>query len=622
MRRRTTEARRRATIRWICVIDHRRHEGVRNALLLELTIRNFAVIRDTRIEFARGLNALTGETGAGKSIVIDALGAVLGARTSAEFVRGGERGAYVEALFDVSSLPERARLDDILKSIGIELDPSEPLVLSREVAASGRSTARVAGRGVTASTLSQLGELLIDIHGQSDHLSLLRAPAQLEILDRFAETGTLRQRLAAQYHAWSAARERVRRYNEEQRENAQRLDLLRFQSEELGQADLRAGEDEELEAERVVLVNAERLGLNTAQAQAALSGDPQAALDDSAALDRLRSAESLIEDIASLDPSVEPLLERLRDAIVATEDVVATLRNYSDRLEVDPHRLEAVDERLSMLRGFKRKYGPELADVIAYAENVQRQLEATESETRDIETLRSDENEARSALESTARELSARRKSRATALARRVEQAIADLNMGRATFEVRFETSPDPCGIYDDHGNLVAVDASGVDRVTFMLAANAGEELRPLARVASGGETARLMLALKSILSASDETPILVFDEVDVGVGGRSGQVVGEKLWSLTDHHQAIVISHLAQIAAFADHHLVLVKSETDGRTETVARAVDGPERIEELAAMFDGLPPTPESRANAVALLERVHAWKIASAKSTGRAR
>lgn len=591
-------------------------------MLLELTIQNFAVIRDTRIAFAPGLNALTGETGAGKSIVIDALGAVLGARASADVVRSGSRSAYVEALFDVSSLVGRDRLDSILQPLGIKLDPSEPLVLAREITSSGRSTARIAGRAVTAATLSALGELLIDIHGQSDHLSLLRPASQLDILDRFAGTDQLRLQVAAEYRAWQAARERLQRYDDEQRDLAQRLDLLQFQADELGTANVRLGEDAELEAERNVLVNAERLLRSAAQAQSAISGDLDAALPESAALDRLRAAEATVDDIAALDPTVAPLLERLRDAIVAAEDVVAALRDYVDNLDTDPHRLEAIDERLNLLSSLKRKYGPTLSDVIDHAERVQHELERLETGTRGIEAVRHEEAEARTALEASAGELSLRRRASAVSLATQVEHAIAELRMGRASFDVRFERVPDPDGVCDPDGTRVAIDGSGYDRITFMLAANAGEELRPLARVASGGETARLMLALKSILSASDETPILVFDEVDVGVGGRSGQVVGEKLWSLTDHHQAIVISHLAQIAAFADRHLVLLKSETDGRTETVARIVEGPDRIEELAAMFDGLPPTPESRANAIALLERVELWKAKHSSQTTKPR
>jgi DNA repair protein RecN (Recombination protein N) len=567
-------------------------------MLLELTIRNFAVIQDMTIEFPPGLTALTGETGAGKSIVIDALGAVLGARTSAELVRTGASGAYVEAVFDISMLPDPHPVQRLLEEIGAELDPSEPLVLARDVSSGGRSTARVGGRTVTAASLAALGEMLVDIHGQSDHLSLLRPAAQLDLLDRFAATLPLRHEVAEQFSSWQRLRQRVRDYDAEQRAAAQRLDLLRFQSEELGSAGLRPNEDIELAQERSILANAERLLRGAAEAQSALTGDADAALTDTGALDRMRAAIRALEDVALHDPSVEPVLVRLRDALFSAEDVAAELRDYAERVEMDPARLEA--------------------SVMAYAEDIQREIEAIEGGEQDIEALRVAEADARETLAERAAALSSQRRDAALTLAQRVEQAIAELNMGRAHFEVRFERTPDPDGVLIE-GEHVAVDATGIDRVIFYLAANAGEELRPLARVASGGETARLMLALKSILSDADETPILVFDEVDVGVGGRSGQVVGEKLWSLTDRHQAIVISHLPQIAAFADQHVILIKSEIEGRTHTTARAIDGADRIEELAAMLDGQPPTPESRANATALLERVNAWK---ATSRGRKR
>ncbi|HEX5167135.1 MAG TPA: DNA repair protein RecN [Thermomicrobiales bacterium] len=584
-------------------------------MLIELTIRNFAVIQETRIELARGLNALTGETGAGKSIVIDALSAVLGARTSAEFVRSGERGAYVEAVFDISDLPDPAPVQAMLAELGVEVQPDEPLVLSRDVSASGRSTARVGGRTVTAAALAQLGELLVDIHGQSDHLSLLRPASQLDLLDRFAGTLPQRDEVATAYRDWQALRRRVHDFDVEQRTLAQRLDLLRFQSEELGNAGIRPGEDEQLQQERTVLANAERLIRSAAEAESALNGDATGATLDAGALDRVRAATRSLDDAIQLDPTLEPTLTKLNDALFALEDVVVELRDYAERTELDPLRLEQVDERLDLLRRLKRKYGPELSDVIEHAEQIQQELESIEAGEHDIDALRSEEASQRSQLARLAWQLSEQRKAAATTLAKRVEQAIAELNMGRASFEVRFDTTPSPDGVPGpDAGDPVAIDATGYDRIAFYLAANAGEELRPLARVASGGETARLMLALKSILSDADDTPILVFDEVDVGVGGRSGQVVGEKLWSLTDKHQAIVISHLSQIAAFADRHLVLVKDEVDARTVTTARPVEGDERVEELAAMLDGLPPTPESRANAGALLQRVNAWKDAA--------
>ncbi|HYI16532.1 MAG TPA: DNA repair protein RecN [Thermomicrobiales bacterium] len=584
-------------------------------MLIELTIRNFAVIQETRIELAPGLNALTGETGAGKSIVIDALGAVLGARTSAEFVRTGASGAYVEAVFDISDIPNPAPVQAVLADLGIELETGEPLVLSRDVSATGRSTARIGGRTVTAAVLAQLGELLVDIHGQSDHLSLLRPSSQLDLLDRFANTLPLREEVAGQYRRWQELRKRIHDFDVEQRTLAQRLDLLRFQSEELGNAGLRIGEDEELHRERTVLANAERLIRSAAEAESALSGDTTGAVIDAGALDRIRSAARALEDAVQLDSTIEPTLTKLNDALFALEEVIVELRDYAERTELDPLRLEQVDERLDLLRRLKRKYGPELSDIIDHAEQIQSELESLESGEHDIDALRMEEASLRRRLANIATDLSDQRKQAATTLASRVEQAIAELNMGRANFEVRFETTSSPDGVsLPNSDDTVAIDATGYDRIVFFLAANAGEELRPLARVASGGETARLMLALKSILSDADDTPILVFDEVDVGVGGRSGQVVGEKLWSLTDKHQAIVISHLSQIAAFADRHLILVKDEIDDRTVTTARPVDGDERVEELAAMLDGLPPTPESRANAVALLQRVNDWKQAA--------
>lgn len=578
-------------------------------MLVELTIRNFAVIRDTRIELVSGFNALTGETGAGKSIVIDALGAVLGARTSSDFVRTGESSAYVEAVFDIQCVPNRDQIDPILAELGVELEPGDPLILSRDVSASGRSTARVNGRALTASALTRLGELLVDIHGQSDHLSLLRGSAQLEMLDRFAGTTGLRAQVANLYDAWSGIRHRLTRFDEEQRERAQRLDALRFQSEEIFAAQFQPDEEELLRAERARLANVERLALAAAETFAALEGDLADPTAAAGGLDLIRRAEAALDSIAEVDPALQETATRLKDALFTLEDVAAEIRDYAESLRAEPERLAEVDERLELIRTMKRKYGPDLAAVIAHGEEIQAEIEQLEREDRDVDSLRRQERDAREALEEAAAELSRLRQTAAIDLARRTEQAIHELNMGRANVEVRFHHQPDPEGIrFEDQ--MVAVDRTGVDRVTFYLAANAGEELRPLARVASGGETARFMLALKSILSDADETPTLVFDEIDVGVGGRSGQVVGEKLWGLSETHQVIVISHLPQIAAFADRHTVMVKQDDGERTETVAKVVTGDVRTDELAMMFDGRPVSPESRANAIALLERVAAW------------
>lgn len=583
-------------------------------MLLEMTIRNFAVIRDTRIQFAPGLNALTGETGAGKSIVIDALGAVLGARTSAEFVRTGTAGAYVEAVFDLDRIPDTVSLYEKLVELGIEHDPSEVLVLARDINASGRSTARISNRTVTASALAAVGELLVDIHGQSDHLSLLRPAAQLDMLDRFAGTYPMRKQVSDAFQYWQGLTRRIHDFDDEQRLTAQRLDLLRFQSEELGNADIQPGEDERLQAERFVLTNADRLLRAATEADAALMGDANVAIAEAGAIDRIRSAIRAVEEVARLDATVEPLQTRLMDALYTLEDISSELREYAERTELDPARLELIDDRLDQLRNLKRKFGPELVDVIEHAERIQQEIELLEGAEHDIEALRDAETRQRAMLAVLGGDLSNRRRSAAGDLAQRVEQAIGELNMGHADFEVRFDVVSDAYGIAGPNEQRVAIDATGIDRVAFYLAANTGEELRPLARVASGGETARIMLALKSILSEADETPVLVFDEIDVGVGGRSGQVVGEKLWSLTDHHQAIVISHLPQIAAFADRHLTLVKGEENSRAVTTAHEITGAARVEELAMMLDGMPVSPATLASATALLGRVNEWKTSA--------
>ena len=581
-------------------------------MLVELAIHNLAVIRETRMAFGPGLNALTGETGAGKSMVIDALSAVLGARTSAEIVRTGANGAWVEAVFDISRAAARERILAALAEAGIEQDPDEPLILSRDINVAGRSTARIANRTVTAGVLARIGELLVDIHGQSDHLSLLRPSVQLDLIDHFAGTEAMREELASALDEWNRLRTRIHDFDEEQRRAAQRIDLLRFQSEELAAANVQLGEDEALQQERARLANAERLLHAAADAQTALAGDPTAP-DSAGAIDLLRAAGRLIGDIAAVDSSFEPVLTRTNDAVFALEDVAAEVRDYAEKVELDPRRLETVEERLDLLRRLKRKYGPTLAEVLAYADEGGTELAQLESAEHDIDALRAEEEERRLRLGEAAAELSAARRAAAQQLAREVERSIHELNMGHAVFEVRFDTQLDDEGVSLLGSERVAIDHTGIDRVVFYLATNRGEELRPLARIASGGETARLMLALKSILSTADETPVLVFDEVDVGVGGRSGQVVGEKLWDLTARHQAIVISHLPQIAAFADHHVTLIKEEEGDRTVTTAREVAGDARVDEVAAMLDGLPITPQSRASAVALLERAASWKVA---------
>jgi DNA repair protein RecN (Recombination protein N) len=590
-------------------------------MLVELSITDFAIIDELRIPVEPGLNALTGETGAGKSIIIDALSAVLGERVGPDVVRTGARQARVEATFDIGALLDRDDFKSILDDHGVEPDEGT-LILSREVGANGRSSARINGRAVTVGSLSRLGSLLVDIHGQSDHLSLLHVSNHLGVLDRFAGLETDRTVFGERGQELRLLQARINEIDGSSRELAHRIDLLTFQNREIEDAKLTPGEEEELENERLVLANAERLATEADRAYAHLSGVDDVPIDDGApvpALNSLRQACQELASIASVDESMASLSTRAQEQLFLLEDVAAELRDYRERVEANPIRLEEVEDRLDTLRLLKKKYGPTIEEVIAFGERSQAELESLTGADTDVESLREREVQLRNELGSLAVELSRAREAAAAQLARATEAAIADLNLGRASFAVGINRHQANNGIPfeepDGRSIEVSFDATGADKVEFMLAPNAGEALKPLARVASGGEMARLMLALKSILSAADATPTLVFDEVDVGVGGRSGQMVGEKLWGLARDHQVIVITHLPQIAAFASTHFRIEKGEHEGRVTTHLDVIEADARIDELAEMLDGLPVTEASRANAETMLARVDAVKSSSA-------
>ena len=595
-------------------------------MLLEINIRDFAIIDRLRVDFGPGFNALTGETGAGKSIVVDALGAILGERTGAEFVRAGAASARVEGIFEVTGpgAPAlRALLQEFgLTDLGADEPRDEPLILSREITAAGRSTARVNGRTVTASTLAKLGERLVDIHGQSDHLTLLRPANHIDLLDRYAGLAAEREALSVVVAELREVRERLASLDHDERELARRIDLLGFQAEEITAANLRPDEEEALLGERRVLGSAERLTelaeLTYRKLNGASTDDFAGGKAPRAALDLLRQANAALLELVRLDPAMQETQTAVEGQLYLLEDAAATIRDYRERVEADPRRLEEIEERLTLLKDLKRKYGATLEEVIAFGEQAGGELAQIGQREERAEELREREITLRDAIGARAERLSAQRRAAGERLGEAVIQSIAELNMGRARFAVQIDRADDPRGVpvADAEGDtrLLAFDDHGIDRVEFLLAANAGEPLRPLARVASGGETARLMLALKSILSEVDTTPTLVFDEVDVGVGGRSGQVVGEKLWGLTaggQRHQVLCISHLPQIAAFADSHFKIAKRQLDDRTVSSVARIDNEERVDEIAAMLDGTPLTDASRANARVMLARTESWK-----------
>ncbi len=565
-------------------------------MLAELNISNFAIIHELRLDFAPGFNVLTGETGAGKSIIVDALSLVLGERASEEMVRSDASVARVEAIFSLDDPPES--LLQFLQESGIECDDGT-LILSREVVRGGRSTPRINSRAVPLHVLEQVGEWLVDIHGQSEHLSLKQTRTHVDYLDRFANLWELRARVAAKAQQIAEVRRELESLMRDERELARRVDLLTFQVEEISTAQLRVGEEETLKQERVRLANAEKLAQHADEAFNVLrEGDD----DRASALDLLGDLKHALAQLAKLDPSLNVLQQQVDDAVATLDDLASTLRDYRENVEFNPVRLSQVEDRLQLIFNLKRKYGDSIESILAFGERAAAELDTITHSGERIAELREREARLLQELAKLVSELSAKRKAAAQTLAAGIERELEDLRMARAKFVVDFQRQEDAQGVPLE-GKRYAFNATGSDRVEFLVSANPGEPPKPLAKVASGGETARLMLALKSVLSAADEVPTLIFDEIDVGIGGRVGAIVGRKLWNLTTgntrhSHQVICITHLPQIAAFGDAHYRVDKVIANERATTAVHVVQGEERVEELAQMLGAVGEAGEQSA------------------------
>jgi DNA repair protein RecN (Recombination protein N) len=571
-------------------------------MLVHLTIENFAIIDRVELALGSGLVALTGETGAGKSIVVDALGGLLGNRLGPDVIRAGTSTARIEGIFDAPANPDVAAL---LAEYGAEIDDDQ-LILSREIARSGRSVARVNGRAVPLTALQRIGRLLMDLHGQGEHLTLLRVAEHVRMLDGFAGLSGTRERaraLAEEVHRLRAERAA---YDRDQRELARRLDLLRFQVDEIQSVGLVDGEDEQLRQERVLLANAERLATGIDLTRAALSEG-----DADTALDRLGAAAGQLADLVRIDPDLGEDQQAIELAIDQIDEVSRRLRRYRDQIEFNPERLEQVEERLNVIRNLLRKYGSTISDVLAFAAQASRELEGIEHREERIAEIADRERLALNELAAVALDLSQGRQAAARDLARAVEAELTELNMAGSRFEVRLTLTDDPDGVPLPGGRRVAFGPDGIDQVEFFIAPNLGEDVKPLVRVVSGGETARLMLALKNILARADLVPTLIFDEVDAGIGGHTAVVVGRKIANLARRWQIICVTHLSQIAAFADIHVAVRKRAQDGRTRTEVHVLAADERVDELAAMIGGETGPTSARLHARDALQASESWK-----------
>ena len=542
--------------------------GTIEVMLHALHIENLAIIDRLEVAFEAGFNALTGETGAGKSILIDALNLALGERADISLIRAGAEKLRVNAVFEVPNDPE---LHALLGELGVE--PEDGLLyLSREVHTSGRSIARINGQPAPVSALKALGERLIDMHGQHEHQSLLKPSSHLEFLDRWLGEPALKLRQQVR-EAVSALRQTERELQEivaREREREQMLDLYRFQVDEIRAANLQVGEDEQLETEARRLVYAEKLVALAGNAYDALMGEH-------GAYDQAASASRNLTEIARIDPSVSPWGEMLESALVQLEEVAHNLRAYAESIEYDPARLEAVIERQELIKRLKRKYGDTIEAVLQYADEAAAKLHALETQTERRAELEAELARLQESAHALCEQLSALRRDGAQRFADAVQAALRTLAMERAQFTV--EVRPKP------------MDATGADSVEFLFSANPGEPPRPLSKIASGGEMSRVMLALKTVLADAAPVPTLVFDEIDAGIGGRTAHAVGEQIAQLAQHCQILCITHLPQIACRANHHLLIEKHTDGAATRASVQPLTGEARVQEIARMLAGTP-------------------------------
>lgn len=555
-------------------------------MLQELHIRDFALIDEVYIQFAPGLNVLTGETGAGKSIIVDSLQLALGGRASADVVRTGAESACIEAVFQLD--PDDGVVA-LLKEMEVaDADEPDVAILRRDVFATGRSRARINGHPVTVSQLLAVGERLVDVHGQHDHQSLLRPANQLDLLDAYGgpDVVRLRRQFGDVWQQLTSARAELEQLREGERERARRLDLVRFQIEEIDDARLDADEEEQLKAAQSRLGHLGRLQSETNRLYAALTASDSGGVG---AADVLAEAAHTLADLTALDEQLAEAAQLLETAALQAGEGASRLRSYTENLEADPARLEEVESRLALLGDLKRKYGADVGEILQFADQLRKELESLEGsdyrETELVATIAALEERA----EATAQELSRARAAAGAKLEAAVSAELEGLHMGPGRFSVQLSRQERDDGLSVGSRRLHAT-SSGVDQIRFLLSANPGEPPRPLARIASGGELSRVALALKRCLVAVDAVPTLVFDEIDAGIGGETAQAVAGRLVAIGEQRQVLCVTHLAQIATAATNHLHIRKAVADDRTAVQVTRLLDEERVREIARMLAGV--------------------------------
>jgi len=548
-------------------------------MLLQLDIHNIAIIDRVSIELGKGLNILTGETGAGKSIIIDSINAILGERVSKDLIRTGKDKARIEAVFQV----DNSKLSDIFEELGIEAEEDGTLIISREFTAQGRNTCRINGKIATVSMVRRIGERIIDVHGQHDNQSLLRTESHIGLLDSFAgeRIQTLKQKYQEILSRYNKTKSRLKELTGDKYDIERKIDILKYQVDEIKKARLKIGEEEELNRQRLIFSNSEKIisALSNAYEMLCTGNNVW-----KSASDIINEALSEVNNIARFDEKYLGISGKLEDIIYCLEDVIEEIRRERDQVEYDPDMLEQIEERLDLIHKLKRKYGASIEEVLEFCKNVEKELEEVLQSEELAEELKKELAKLNEELYSVAVQMNHERQKAAKILEDRIGNELADVEMKNAKFKVNIEFDDK---VYDNGERKYT--SNGLDRVEFLISPNVGEPLKPLSKIASGGEMSRIMLAIKNILANVDSIPTLIFDEIDIGISGRASQKVGEKLSSISKNHQVICVTHLAQIACMADNHYLIEKISDKSSTRTVVKKLSHEESKYEIARILSG---------------------------------
>jgi len=568
-------------------------------MLLDLRIKNFVIIDSLSVTFNHGLNILSGETGAGKSILIDALSGVLGEKMSVDMIRTGFDRASLEAVFDISSLDD---LKKVLEESGIEND-DDTLIIRRELFANGKGRCYANSVQIPIAKLKEISENLVDIHGQNEHQNIINIAKHRELLDSFGSLNNDVNAVKAVHEKLSSIRNKINSFMIDEKEKARRIEFNTFSVKEIESSNLKVGEDEELKTESNLLANAEKLFTEVNNTADLISGE-------NGVLRSLKKAETSLSKISDIDPDISPILDTIRESLYSLEDSTSVLRDYKSNINFSPERVNQVEERLNLIHSLKKKYGDSIQEILQYADKARSELETINSSEEQLEQLKDQEKRTVREAKELALGLSEKRKSAAKKLEDLVIKELNDLGMSGTIFKISIRREISADGDIDAGDKKYVLYPHGLDRIEFLLSANEGEDLKQLRKVASGGEMSRIMLALKNVIQSADIVETLIFDEVDAGISGKTAEIVGRKLKNLSKKRQVLLITHLPQIAAMSDSHYLVQKGKSEGRVTTIVKNLSEKEKIREVARMLAGAEITDLSVKHAEELIEKAGAY------------